>query len=303
MNKTSSRFSLLLLFGLLFLLFSQELLAQPPSWSVEPANFQYNANVTAIFLLDDIVNEDTANVLGAFVSNEVRGVARILFSGGGWKYFLTVYSNALSGDTVTFQMYVASLDSILTIKEKIRFLSDSLYGDPVNPVQLHGSALPEQSSLFLLLQKGWNLVSVPLTVSSYLKTSLFPTSSSDAFFYLNGYQPKTTLKNGEGYWLKFDADTSGSAQTIQLQGYPRSSDTVSVFSGWNIIGSISQSVLSTQVGTVNTTITSPFYGFSSGYQQAETIQPGKSYWVKVSQEGKLVLSLTTTSMQVSSQER
>ncbi len=303
MNRTSSRYSVLVLFGLTLLLFSQELLAQPPSWSVEPANFQYNANVTAIFLLDDVVNEDTANILGAFVNNEVRGVARIMFSGGGWKYFLTVYSNSLSGDTVKFQMYAASLDSIIPIKEKIRFFSDSLYGDPVTPFQFHGSTLPEEETLLLQLQKGWNLVAVPFTTNSYSKTSIFPTSASDAFSYSNGYQPKGILENGEGYWVKFDADSSGNAQTILLQGFPRTTDTIEVISGWNLVGSISQAIVASDVRRLGTTIESSFYGFQSGYQQADTIQPGKSYWVKVSQDGQLVLSTTTTSMQLSSQER
>jgi hypothetical protein len=140
-------------------------------------------------------------------------------------------------------------------------------------------------------------------MSSYQKATLFPTSSSDAFSYLNGYQSKMMLQNGEGYWLKFDADSSGNGQTIQLQGYPKTDDTISVVSGWNIVGSISQSVPVVQVGTEGTSVTSSFYGFQSGYQQADTIQPGKSYWVKVSQDGQIVLSSSTTAPRVSVQER
>ena len=277
------------LFGVWIFFPSNSMQAQPPNWSVEPSSFQYNANITGIFLLDEVVNEDTANVLGAFVNNEVRGVARIIFSGGGWKYFLTVYSNALSGDTVKFQMYVATLDSILTIKEKIRFLSDSLYGDPINPMQLHGSTLPEQISLQLQLQKGWNLVAIPLTMTSYQKALLFPTASSDAFSYSNGYQAATTLSNGVGYWIKFEPDSLGNPQSISLQGFPRTEDTLDVKSGWNLIGSITSSVVTGTIIQLGTTVQSSYYGFKSGYQQADIIQPGNSYWVKVSTDGKLVL--------------
>ncbi|TAK56807.1 MAG: hypothetical protein EPO24_10640 [Bacteroidetes bacterium] len=291
------------LFFMLLTVWSIPTNAQPPSWSIEPSNFQYNVNITAIFLLNDAVNEDTSNILGAFVHNEVRGVSRLMYSGGGWRYFLTVYSNALSGDTVMFQMYVARLDSILVINEQLCFFSDSLYGDPGNPELFHSSTLPEQDSLFLQLQTGWNLVALPYTMSSYEKASVFPTSSSDAFSYLNGYQPKTTLKNGEGYWLKFDADSSGEAQTILLQGYPRSKDAIRVTSGWNIVGSISESISTAHAVSQGTTITTPFYGFHSGYQQADSILPGNSYWVKVSQDGTIVLSSTTTLKQVTSQER
>ncbi|MBI3195315.1 MAG: hypothetical protein HYZ34_12745, partial [Ignavibacteriae bacterium] len=48
--------------GLFVFLFNGGIQAQPPSWLVEPSNFQYNANVTAIFFLDDVVNEDTSNI-------------------------------------------------------------------------------------------------------------------------------------------------------------------------------------------------------------------------------------------------
>jgi len=39
-------------------------------------------------------------------------------------------------------------------------------------------------------------------------------------------------------------------------------------------------------------ITSRFFGFAGSYQFSDTIEPGKGYWVKVNQPGKLILSST-----------
>src|SRR5262245_6385492 len=77
------------------------------------------------------------------------------------------------------------------------------------------------------LKAGWNLISVPLSVSSYDKSALFPSAISNAFAYEGSYISKTTLTNGVGYWLK-----SGADQDITIGGFSRPMDTVAVKQGW-----------------------------------------------------------------------
>jgi hypothetical protein len=70
-------------------------------------------------------------------------------------------------------------------------------------------------------------------------------------------------------------------------------DTVNVTAGWNMIGSVSFPVLTSDVMPVPPlTIISAFYGFtiSGGYSSEDTLMPGKGYWVKVSQAGQIVLN-------------
>jgi hypothetical protein len=134
---------------------------------------------------------------------------------------------------------------------------------------------------------GWNLVSVPLTVGDYRKTVLFPTATSPAFYFQNGYQQRDTLRNGEGYWLKFST-----GQTVGMSGTTIPEDTVDVRAGWNIIGNISYPILASSVTPVPTiSILSSFYGFvtGTGYTPADTLKPGCGYWVKVSGAGQLVM--------------
>ncbi|TAK62203.1 MAG: T9SS type A sorting domain-containing protein [Bacteroidetes bacterium] len=134
--------------------------------------------------------------------------------------------------------------------------------------------------------RGWNLVSVPVKVVDYLKTSLYPNAVSDAFAFVGSYQLMQTLSHGVGYWLKFNT-----TQTITFSGFQVNSDTISVVAGWNMIGSIGTSVA---VGTITSNPpgiqTSQFFGYNNGYGTTSTIEAGKGYWVKVSQAGTLILS-------------
>jgi hypothetical protein len=139
------------------------------------------------------------------------------------------------------------------------------------------------------VSSGWNMVSVPLTVADYRKIILFPTAQSSAFAFDAGYLSKDILKNGVGYWLKFNAN-----QNIPMSGAARSSDSVDVSAGWNMIGSISSPLPISNITTSpGVNITSQFYQYQAGYTQAETVFPGKAYWIKVSAPGKLYFNSGT----------
>jgi hypothetical protein len=134
---------------------------------------------------------------------------------------------------------------------------------------------------------GWNMVSLPLTVADRRKTTVFPTSSSDAFTYTpSGYTARDTLRYGEGYWLKFP-----SAQTVSIVGEARDRDTIDVVSGWNMIGSISGPVPTDSIIQIPSAIViSPYFGGTpTGYVVEDTVHSMRGYWVKVSQNGQLIL--------------
>jgi photosystem II stability/assembly factor-like uncharacterized protein len=148
---------------------------------------------------------------------------------------------------------------------------------------------PESITRNYAVTGGWNLVSVPLTVADYQKSTLYPTSTSVAYSYdpANGYQVRTVLANRSGYWLKF-----GGPENISMTGFMRSSDSIAVQTGWNLIGSITAPVPAASVVTSPPGIISGvIYGFgASGYFAATSIDPGKAYWVKVTQPGQVILS-------------
>lgn len=145
---------------------------------------------------------------------------------------------------------------------------------------------PANALVSTTVTNGWNLVSVPLTVGDYAKLALYPSAVSNAYAYEGGYLVKDTLTTGVGYWMKFDG-----SQSVSIGGFLRDQDTITVVQGWNLIGSISHPVpVSTIVSSPSGIVTSQFFGFSGSYENSDTIQAGKAYWVKTDQVGTLVLS-------------
>ena len=143
------------------------------------------------------------------------------------------------------------------------------------------------TTLDLAVEASWNMVSVPLIVSDYTKTTLYPNASSSAFSYNNGYITQAVLANGPGFWIKFP-----SGKSIQMSGTSYTEDSTDVNDKWNIIGGLSYPVLTSDVTPVPpVTIASSFYGYNNsvGYFPEDTLKPGSAYWVKVNQTGKLFM--------------
>jgi hypothetical protein len=142
------------------------------------------------------------------------------------------------------------------------------------------------------LQSGWNLLSIPLEVSDAHKAVLFPSSVSQAFGYSldSGYTEKDSLTAGAGYWLKFD-----SAASSVISGTRIEAETLSVRSGWNMVGSIATPVAPATITSIPPgMITGSFFSYAGQYVIADTLRPGKGYWIKISQNGQLILSPATS---------
>ncbi len=138
------------------------------------------------------------------------------------------------------------------------------------------------------VRENWNIVSLPLTVPDFLKTTLYPDASSGAYAYSAGYVAYDTLSNGPAYWIKFPEDDS-----IPMAGFLRAVDTVDVDEGWNMVGSISVPVpVANVVSIPGGLVSSGFFGYEGSYVLSPTIEPGRGYWVKMDGAGKLVLSDT-----------
>jgi hypothetical protein len=140
-----------------------------------------------------------------------------------------------------------------------------------------------------LMNKGWNLISLSEKVANSLKDSIYPLSVSQAFIYKAGYQPVANISNGIGFWLKFD-----SSMMTAINGQQLSVDTVTVSTGWNMIGSISFPVAVAGIIQVpSNLIDGSFYGYNNGYSAAVTLVPGTGYWVKATGPGMLILQPTS----------
>ncbi len=149
---------------------------------------------------------------------------------------------------------------------------------------------------------GWNILSNPVGTVNDSVHELYPTSTFSYGFAFSpslGYQQSYTMENGVGYWSKFPGAT-----TQNVSGSERTLDSIDVEAGWNIIGSISQSVDTSTVVSVPPGIrTSQFFGYNGGYTASQNIEPGKGYWVKANAPGQLILDSPAPSKPVAPKTR
>jgi hypothetical protein len=125
----------------------------------------------------------------------------------------------------------------------------------------------------------WQMVSLPVEM-------LCPYTASNLFTYTSSYEQKDTMVEGSGYWQKLNTPT------LRFVGYSITDDTFQVKIGWNMIGSISSPVAVNDIQSIPGGVTiSNVFGYNGiNYFVADTIYPGRGYWVKVSGDASLILS-------------
>ena len=133
---------------------------------------------------------------------------------------------------------------------------------------------------------GWNLISLPYTVPDARTEVLYPTAVSDAFTFNGTYIQQESLRVGSGYWLKFDLP-----EMLTFSGDSVFTDSVDVFTGWNLIGALSLPASITDiVEDPPGIIISDIFGYDQEYLATDSLYPKYGYWVKVSNDGKLILT-------------
>jgi hypothetical protein len=137
------------------------------------------------------------------------------------------------------------------------------------------------------LSANWNLVSLPVTAADPRTVAIFPDAISPAFAFLPGvgYVPRDSLSNGLGYWIKYPAE-----QTVGIAGRARWTDTVVVSAGWNLVGTCTVSILADSIlQQPPGLLSSDFFSYAGTYTSADTLTPGRGYWVKAAGNGWIVL--------------
>ncbi len=168
-------------------------------------------------------------------------------------------------------------------------LTHNAAGSP-DSIALHGVGrqidTTSTTTLAIGHAQGWNMIAVPLEVLDPRKTVLYPSAVSQAFAYEGTYVPKDTLIPGIGYWLKF-----GAAMADSLTGRAVLRDTLNIGTSWSMIGGITSPVaVRGIIQSPPGNIVSPFFGYSGGYQEIDTLRPGQSCWVKAAAAGSLILT-------------
>ncbi|MBL6964588.1 MAG: T9SS type A sorting domain-containing protein [Bacteroidetes bacterium] len=162
-------------------------LCQPPVWDLDVTSYQYSMSINTQISVENEVSKDEYDFIGAFVNDEVRGVApieRVLYLSAPYdstwaneqgdsithtfvdtlldKYmgFLTIGSNTQNGEEVDFRIWDASdCEEYWVTAQSMTFSSNSVVGSPLSPHIINTNRTVAE---FLTLEEGWNWFSVHL---------------------------------------------------------------------------------------------------------------------------------------------
>ena len=142
-------------------------------------------------------------------------------------------------------------------------------------------------SIELEYMEDWNLFSLPLVIEDQEYEVLFPESIEETLFSFDStYVQQEELEFGRGYWLRFN-----SSGNILITGVVINEWIVEVNHGWNLIGSITYPIEIEDILEENELIIpGTVFEFNGSYMNAESILPGKSYWLRTFEEGFIILS-------------
>ncbi len=116
---------------------------------------------------------------------------------------------------------------------------------------------------------------------------MFPESSEVTLFsFEETYLQEQELELGRGYWLRFN-----SPGNVLLIGTVINEWIIELQEGWNLIGGVSQSIAIEELVSENDLIIpGTVFEFTSSYENAEVLLPGKGYWLKTVADGFITLS-------------
>ena len=133
----------------------------------------------------------------------------------------------------------------------------------------------------------WNLVGLPMSVEDPYHLSVYPDALEGTLYSFDGnYVQENDFITGTGYWLRFP-----DGGTAIISGSTIHSLIISMMNDWNLISGISSSVPATSIQDPEGIILpGTLYEFDGSYIQAETLEPGKGYWIRSAGPGEIIIS-------------
>ena len=229
------------------MLIDLKVIVDPPDWVVHPDDFSHSMNIVGELRINESISIDEEDIVSVWVDDEIRGVAHVEFDPTSGKHllFLTVLSNATSGETLEFRAWDASSGRLLTglMPDDIAFIGGGILNSRGNPMPISATVLTE---LTYTLNPGWNWISFPLDDDLLADVDAIladlPATDNDEVKYLG----KTNLY-AAGSWQGnlggFDTDKgykvrSATGGTFKYEGtfVDPSTDPIDIVPGWNWIG-------------------------------------------------------------------
>lgn len=165
--------------------------------------------------------------------------------------------------------------------------------DPFRPdIVIPVTIMITEPNLTVEYSKNWNLVGVPVESPGITFDQLFENITQEPFiFESNGYNFTSTFNMHTGYWAHLSNN-----ETVHYSGTLLESVSIDLDEGWNLVSGPGYSVSVDNVSDPQNIINSDWFGFNGSYSSAETVVPGKGYWVRASASGSITLDHQTSKL-------
>jgi hypothetical protein len=103
-------------------------------WSFDPSQFEHQATITAIVVIDQQDMGSSGDSLVAFSEDECRGIAKPVETPEGIRYFLQIWSN--DNDLIQFKFFDASDEKVYELTQTFEFKPNLSKGNVMSPERL-----------------------------------------------------------------------------------------------------------------------------------------------------------------------
>jgi hypothetical protein len=163
---------------------------------------------------------------------------------------------------------------------------------------------------FPVINKGWNLLSLPVNPSSSYWKDIFKNGLNTPIrFAQNIYQTnENNLSPGVGYFVKYSDEVDKTVAGSRLLRINDNNFPTRLYEGWNTMGSLSFPISTERVSLLPfgtgafPTIIGDIYRYVTdrGYQAVSEIEPGLGYWIKIQGQAYLNMSIAKSGVNFSS---
>lgn len=228
------------------LVFSLKVNGEKPDWSVNPNNYSSTMNLVSQLKIENIYQEDTEDIVAAFINGECRGVVspQYVKNHNSYYVFMDIYGNESDdNEQVIFQLWDASTGrtySDIEVSQPIGFVDNTTIGTIANPVILNALDIIEQQ---INLKEGWNWISVNTVAKETPLLDIFKAGVGDAGEMLKYKTAYIQAPTWSGNLATIDNDKmynvrANKARLLKFKGMiaDPAKHPISLTQGWNWIG-------------------------------------------------------------------
>jgi len=285
-----------------------KVIGDEPVWVVNPANFRYSMSVVGEIKIDGVIATNTATRIAAFTNDVLCGVAYLTYMPAYDRYeaFLNVYSNEISGDSITFKVYDATTGmTFVNVTPKVMFTQNDIVGTVITPQTFVANS---EVSLNIPLKAGWTWISLPLASRQLQHSNLLmadvKNAENDIVRTIDAYDQYAPgrgwtgeisssperFTNGRMYQIKRNSIDTLSFTGVRIHPEDAAA-AIDVVPGWNWIGYVAtknadvNTAMSGYTATTGDILKSQYefsvYDSQTGWVGSlSTLRPGLGYMLK-----------------------